>query len=822
MRFLRWFSLLAVLVIGVLEPIFAEADTIMVEHRESVRVFGLTQQDLNGDGASDVTTIDCVFATALDRVLVYDRNGDMQAGDRWEAATDFEDDLWIFDAGADGSAQLIIAFARESGNQTAYLYVDENGDGQVSYVLSGKTVQVTESPHWRLKVTAEGAWLLPDGRPNPHVTVFIDGITQRLLDSYVGLTKGWLTFANDGQVDWEIESVDQDADGEADYVLTRLLTDIPDYFSAFRSSLVVDLDPSLAQPEIAPIFWPYLFGAEGADLFAKTPAVVLDWGMGTIREASVLGFRTEQSYDILSSAPSWRKGQVNDVLWENPKAYYDLASDRDGQSEMYIRVVQPLRLNAIPDRPLSADQLTIQYFWDQDDDRRYDYRVTVAGRKPFTHTINLADFAVRTVPYEALPFWVGEQKWDAAFLLVGEAGGQGGGEGLMWTWGDWNGLATYYLAGHTDEALPASFREIEAGYRGEYSLAYAQQPVLYFSPLDRRLHLRAAQDGVWNLGERRTIRYANLDGDAHLDQWQEERDGAVVQQLNYHDGVYVYGGNGEVRVRQTGVGPALFETQPPKNNEEWRWLAKQLGDNQGAFSAGDFAGMLGQLPGRETHIRGATLRDYRLTSQGFRFILELAPGFEAGGDRDLLASLPASAGTYAVSYDGAAWSARPATPALLRAGDLQATAQDGELAVPDWAVVAAAVRNDGLEDVRDLPLCLTFDGPEERRTVMTATLTLLPGEGVQEVAWDWAPPAAGDWQVRLIASCDGAAEPVGEPAVGKVLAETVVQVAAPAKPSASWLITLGGRVRESVVLFLAATVTLAGAAAAAWARRTDA
>jgi hypothetical protein len=122
----------------------------------TIHVEGVSQQDINGDNLPDVTIIDCSFDSENDRVLVYDQNGDMPTGDHWKQVTNFEDDVWIFDAGADGTAQLIIEFATEAGNQAAYFYIDENQDGNIDYEINGSQVLIKESPYWRMKAVAKG------------------------------------------------------------------------------------------------------------------------------------------------------------------------------------------------------------------------------------------------------------------------------------------------------------------------------------------------------------------------------------------------------------------------------------------------------------------------------------------------------------------------------------------------------------------------------------------------------------------------------------------------------------------------------------------
>ncbi|MFZ2361177.1 MAG: hypothetical protein WA040_17685 [Anaerolineae bacterium] len=134
-----------------------------------------------------------------------------------------------------------------------------------------------------------------------------------------------------------------------------------------------------------------------------------------------------------------------------------------------------------------------------------------------------------------------------------------------------------------------------------------------------------------------------------------------------------------------------------------------------------------------------------------------------------------------------------------------------------WTTLQARLHNDGLEDVHDLLVCATLDDALGRQVVMTDTLDLLPGEGDHLLAWDWAPDSAGAWQVQVAAYCDGSeSAAVG----GELLAEAVVEVTETGKPSLPWLLSLGERVPESIGLFLFATMTMVGAVAAVWVKRS--
>lgn len=794
-------------------PISGTTTEVVKQSDKPIQVFGVAQQDLDGDHLPDVTIIDCSFATERDQVLVYDRTGNMQDGNRWEEMTDFEDDIWIFDAGADGSAQLIIAFALEDGNQTAYLYVDDNHDGQVSYELNGKEVYSTDSPHWLMKVVAQGAWLLPDGRHNPNITMFVDGTIIHLTQAFVALAKGEWTDENlktDGKIDWEKEIGDQDSDGEADYHLTRLLTEIPDHFNAYRSQLLVDKDLRPAVPYTNSVFWPLLIGSLGAEsglYFDHPPVVTVDWETGSIDRAGILGFPTEQGYHIMSSAPTWQKGRVNDVLFENPLAYYDLANDLDHSPELLIRVVHPIWLNSIPSRPIPADMLHVEYTWDQNNDGKWDYVVSGAGRKPILQTIDFPDFAIRTVPYEKLPSWASGETWDAAFFVVGEAGGRGDNESL-WVW-DFaapppNNLESTYLSGYSDAPPPGIFQKIQVGYRGEYSLEYFRQPLLYFSPIDRKLHLVNSQEGVWNLDGEHEIRYVNTLPDDYVDAWQYFAGGMLQRRLISTSDHLVYSGENEIVIKNARVAPALFKTLPPRDHQEWSHLGQLLAQHQRDFAPDDFKAMVEQFSGPALHLEGASLRNFRHAVGGFRAVLDLQEGFRVLSDPDGLLNSLNPPGEYLLEYHGSEYQLHPMTPASLSLGDSFHDLQVGNFTELGWASLGVEIRNRGLQDLFDLPVCAVLLGPNSETMVISDTLELVPGEGHANFTWDWLPPAAGEWDLSVISDCN-----YGEFLYGQlqVIGHTNLIVKPREIPTFNWLLSLGGILIDQNLILLAIFLT---------------
>ena len=87
---LYFLSILAVISFAPIPKIAAATLNLAAE---PIQIFATTQQDLDGDGAPDVTVIECAFATEHDQVLVHDINGDMPWGTHWQDVTDFSDDM---------------------------------------------------------------------------------------------------------------------------------------------------------------------------------------------------------------------------------------------------------------------------------------------------------------------------------------------------------------------------------------------------------------------------------------------------------------------------------------------------------------------------------------------------------------------------------------------------------------------------------------------------------------------------------------------------------------------------------------------------------
>ena len=753
---------------------------------EGVTIYSVTQADLNGDGSPDRTTILCSFATENDRVEVYDGARDMAWSNDWEQATDFDNDTWLFDVGNDGSANLILVFAAQAGQKQAYLYDDRNGDSQVSYQLTGSLVRVTESRFWTLKVTSAPAWWHADGSSSAKVTVTVDAdVTVFDIQSYYASL-----ILNDGQPDFEVEIVDANMDGVLDYELRRVLLGPPEWWTTARALVHVNRH-GVPRPRLEHyVFWPLLgdikqLVREDQYYNIPLPLLLMDWESSHLkRVAGPFWYYPHESGWNIYSARRIQKNTLNYPNFENPFAYYDLAGDRDGWPELVIRseyadAHDVVFLEGRFQEPIQM----MRYSWDQDNDNGWDYSLCLVGRHTQNDVVSFADFSVCTIQYERYARWVTEQLWDTAVLVEAEGfryySSEGIYEGFIRSWRD------LYVTGLTDEPDLSDLVNVRLGLRQEYAPWFNRQLALYFGPIDRRLHLRGATVGFFNPDDVHLVGYADLDGDGYLDQWtftvhpqpetpaEGEPEQEVVHKeaametplksLQWSHGYLLYGDAERVKAVRAQVPHSLFETLPPRDHEEWLALGEQLTNYHKDFAADDFLGMMAQFQGPTTEIAGAQMEDFRLTEDGFRFVLHLHAGFRVLGDENGLGVANLPAGSYLVRYAGA-FQVQPLTQPYI-------TLPPGELvcdpAAPqqlDWVTIRAVLHNSGLRDCRSLPVRLYAAHEGGAPLLLAEERVAVPGEGAYVWAYHWAPPKPGRWTVWVEAD-ESQAVP-GETALG--------------------------------------------------------
>ncbi|MFO7166512.1 MAG: hypothetical protein DIU80_000640 [Chloroflexota bacterium] len=721
-------------------------------------VAGLTQSDEDGDGRPDLTVIDAAFATAHDRIMVVDQARTMVYGATWQQATDFEDDIWIYDIGADGDAQLIVVYTTEGERHHAYVYADVDGDGAVSYRRGGTSVSIDETPYWSARISAEGPWVLPNGRLNLNLRIAVDG-QVRTLDRAPPLDD-WLK--HDGKADVEAES-HAGANGIATYVLIRLMAETPQSWGFQRSSLFVNEGQFPTQrPEQA--FFPLLpIPPDVRDprfinlRYFDIPLILsIDWRRGAINGPQLPGYPIGHGYHY-NNDRYITKGEVNDVAFESPHAYYDLAQNHDAFPELHIRFFTRPPFDqamwTLPGREAVPWQ-SISYSWNlfNPGTMRWDYKLGLGGNYDIDEVTEFPDFALRQVPFAHLPSWIMERPWKLTTFMAREGEGYESSEGL-YEWqtdtgvdpesGDGSSEITReatqsYMQGLTAEPPDALYRRVRVGFRAERHFASPLLPRLYFSPVDHRLHLRGAEAGIWNIDGSNVIQYSDLDRDGYLDQWIYQTQGRTRRQLVVFRDYLLYSDGASIALKQVSVQPSLFEAPPPRSHAEWSAQRERLAALHEGHRADDLEAMFAQFAGPVWRLERARLQSARPDGTGFRFVAEVEPGARATGDGAI--QIPRlGPGRHVISFAGA-FHAAPLTPPAV------AASLHAEPSVPlQMAPITVQLRNDGREDVISATLDLWATSPSgNEQLVATRRVDLLANTAVTATL-TWAPAEAGTW-----------------------------------------------------------------------------
>lgn len=796
-----------------------------------------------------VIALDCQpgFATAHDRVTIYERGPAVPGGsfDGLNATNA----VWVFDVGAQGRASLIIDFHPDGQNLVADLYDDEDGDRQVSYRLVNGVPVVTErpalaprfvrrqlaqqggehlayralpanapraNPRWTVRVVSlEGRWVRDDGSPTMNLDIYVDGpvLAQWGVESYLD------RLFTDGHIDFVINVRDPKHDGRPQYEISNAYPNVPDSWGIYRTAIMVNTadDEPLIQ---GGIFWP-LLGSAGAliDFAGGTlpttllynaqgrnygivkgygqsfPPIQVDWLASKIVYigefvASRGGTHNWFTYSTNRVKPD----QVTDPNFESPFAFYKIGNGTDPVPDLEIRAERQ-----VPNDPYAAPQWRgrayqmIRYSWEQQEGQGWTYKLGLLGQHQINTLVQLPGYTLKTIPYAQFPQWVTSNRWDIATFVAIEGGTYNSTEGIY----DWDPSAVRdkYYAG-IGSAPSDPFTQIGAGRRGEYTLNLGTPPWLYFSPIDARLHLLGASAGLYNIDGTRRVEYQSLAANGYIDSWQLFDGNALSQQLYQVPGGLLYAADGQVSLLTAQIQQEVFRTLPPTNRDEWVTLGQQLDANKKGFAADDLAAMFNQFTGQRSTVTGATLSDFRFTDAGYRFVLDLQPGFNLGGFP--VASI-GGPGSYVVTYDTTAgrFTAQPLTPAAPAISGVGVPKSQTALTPMTLRLQLA---NAGNADMSTLPVIVTASRPGRPPIVIVQKpVTLLGGEQpVIEVPW--TPPGPGNWTVtaRLYLP-------------GNRSVERSVDLRAASPPQPAWQqVIRGGWPANPAFAFVVALVGLAG------------
>ena len=727
------------------------------------QITSFTQRDTNGDGKIDQAVIHCRCFSDNDRIVVNDPAGDMKPADTVDQGTDMRNDLWLFDVGNHGTFRLAVQFNDVNNQLSADVYEDENADGTVATgVVSGHPA-VTEPGFPVVHVVSLDGYWQRDGRIAPDLNITVDG---SLLATF-GAEKYTQYMSNDGKPDVVIR-VRGPHDGDPrSYDWRNVETPIPASSAIYRSTLMVREHGQ--EPAFSPIFPWYLLGAtygsvnqykgvskptvpltgsEGRPYgivkpYGESfPPIQVDWNSGKVRFiGEIVASRASSENWFTYSNYAIKPGKLNEPDFESPFAFYNLAQDGSDRPDLQVRVERAIPGDRFVDpnwkgRPYQQ----IRYSWEQRSGQLWSFKLGLLGQKPINQTVTFPDFSLTTLPYDQLPSWVTSNTWDVATFVAVEGESYHSTEGI-YEWDPAGALRDGYYSG-ANAKPPSSFDSITSGLRGEYALHLDAQPWLYLSPVDGRLHLAGATSGVYQQDKTTRVVYRNLAGGQYIDAWLGYDHDQLVRQLYQVPNGLLFAANDTVSLLDATVPQESFRTLPPTSHAEWAAVGERLSTIR-PIKAADLQTMYSQFTGKQATITNATLSDLRFTESGYRFILDLRPGFDLGG---LTMNGISAPGSYEVSYDSSThqYSAQPAKAAhvIVTAANVPARAHVRQPVPAEFRIV-----NQGSADFGQLPAIITARTNNGAPIVVGQKTVDLLSESPVEVAASWQPPHTGNWDV---------------------------------------------------------------------------
>jgi len=670
---------------------------------------------------------------------------------------------------------LVVLLEKVTGAEvsTAKIYDDQSGNGYVDISLQGDVLTVLEPHGPGIIMTALGGWWVRDGIANYNLDVQIFGQVCAMWGAGPDCGGGgYINYLKPGELNFDIHVRDPEHLGIPQWELRSLVPAFPGlgyvrtHYAERKCASPVKPVPS-PSPE-----WPYVAHRQGflQDPGAFQPPIGVDWDKSRITLfAELVAVRGQNcSYNLYSITPV-KLGALNSPDFEAPFAFYDLSGKGQGQPNLIIRMGRfyaqdpwfaPELFARRPD--YKPPVVTIRYSWRNDvGNGSFDYKVDMFGFHPYTDKTPIAGGSawIDAPPYAKLPSWVIGKPWPSTTFIDTNGGSYSTSEGIYEWSSDYIGWA--YLLGISDTPDLSRWEEIPLGFRGEFRYQRADQPHLYLSPLDNRLHLLYAEGGIWNLGDGWLLREHNLTGGPYIDGWTLERvptesgaeledTSAQVVQAFYalEDHIlFADATDYSVILKETQYAPSLFTLLPPTDHASWEDFRTRLQPYRGhGRDPKDLRAWLADFAGPSLEISKGSIRGVRPDGDGFRFVLDLQPGFQVSGANspDLTGLRP---GAYVVTYqDG--FTVQPLTPAQPEIVPNTLRLSNPAPAKLEPVKVEAFIYNAGLEDLLSLQVSAHAVGPGQRSQVITKTIALLAGQTVP-VRFDWTPPIPGEWQVTL-------------------------------------------------------------------------
>ncbi len=782
---------------------------------------------------------------------------DLEAFWQWGNTTD---DVYLFSYGNADNVRLILQFVQQmDGSPEARLYILADAQGVIGrrsfrnpedYVFETNAegqrdlhVKATGGyPYIIMRPTSGQGWLV-DERANYNYSMTIDG-------NYPPGLREFEWQSTDGVLDWELQ-VGGKQPGVADWQTLYLLNDpfpgrgYTRFSGGYRmppTRRFPDAPPYKAARPIMPTF-PFL--ELGLDRLDEGSPMQRGGDIDYFRENPMpLYFNIRDEQFQLNGAQGFQNGGVYyynstahfpGISFESPFAFYSM-----DETSRYPHLL--IRGSPFPE--YSPPRLSFRYSWKTSTSKEaeWQYSLDLAGSGfSYDQPEQIGNYSFLGVHYDELPEWIVSKRWPMA-TFVEALSGYGSSEGIYAYTAQASHNWPWLYEGHNERPDHFDVPYLEAGdmitltakseiglpeqFRGEYSLAYFHPPRLTFSPIDNRLHLWYAEGGVWNVEPGWILRMHNLSGGPDIEGWTLEQvphqeptraeledppwwpralPGSEKESLYALDGYLIYSGPEGSELRRADYAPSLFTLSPPTDKPSWQAFRDRMKDFAGkGRDPTNLQSWLAAFPGDVLLASAGPIRDIRLTSDGFRFVVDLKAGHQLQPEISRQRRLPT--GEYALTYDGR-FSIEPLTPpapAVVLRGATLTQLQPGALYV--------TLGNNGLEDVQGATLELMALSPDEQPgLIVTSTVHLLAGELLTSTL-EWTPPWEGQWKVTPLLRMPHSE--TDSPPLEFAAVDILVQPAPPADTVATIAVTTSSLSLVWVVLSLG--LFAAFAAAVVW------
>ncbi|MBK9121842.1 MAG: hypothetical protein IPM16_01785 [Chloroflexi bacterium] len=754
---------LTVMMVCSLSPVLAQAN------EAGPAQFDFQQNDLDGDGIPDVVTFESDLFSDRVRVSVYDQGNDSAWGSGWQDTTDFVNDIWIYEKANSPGPRLVLRFTHEDDLYRAELWDDVDGNRRVSLDISAEgRVEIDEAAFPSAVITAEAPFVSPEGRVNPAVKI-------EVFRRVVSTVRVEVPFDEEGRPQSEYVVYDFDGDGAIDGTRWRGFPNIPldwlfertglsyfpnDFpFSGFEDYAFFPLLGDLRE-------YPFSRNQMYRNLADTHPPILFDWEEAVLR-------------GVTPFVPLWGGNRINfnSFSWLEPGEDNLLAFERFGHylytdsriPNLIIRY--SLGQNDYAPATRVNDQLMythqIEMTWNRAENAgtlMQDYKLELAGlHSAPTTVLEFPDFGIYEYPYEQWPTLFTEMPWAFATFVATEGTGYETNEAIH-EWNAVEGVVTdvarstgvsgasveqvRYLFGETDTPPDDHYKEIRPGFRGEYANLMYTRPELYMSSIDRKLHLRTASYGVWNLSPKYEIRYASHDGDV-ITSWSlvDKLTGRIVRELIAAGGLIVLNDEQGTRLRRIDSDTVMFTTLPPRSRAEWESQNAQFAQYELTSEAQDFEAMFAQFGTPEFAATSARITDFRLTEDGAVFTLQATNSTSLVTDQvGLATNWRADETLYHVRSTAGTFVVQPLTPPVLEITGSSLGSTLFEELRPEAAWVT--IRNSGLQDIREADVALVEDSPWGERIIDSKRIAL-NGQEETRVELIFTPQSAGTYPIRI-------------------------------------------------------------------------